>query len=248
MMDHRAQCRERPWTGLLFTAVVVVMATVTACTGGTMNEQPPETAYNEAEAFAPMEAEVADTIAVLPEFPGFDSRSWNELPCSHNGIDDSDYVNIEIRYGFDDADSATPLVRETFVDVLRERWTELGYDIHRDEPSATGKYYALEARRDDGINLWYRVATGVTLLVQSGCVPKSDPGEIQYLPPAGGLVPGSEWDTIDIDGVQGLPEAPSEEAVSPFSESESPSPAGMVPWNREADPSESGPSPYEGQL
>lgn len=211
-------------------------------------EEPPTSVYTEAEAFAPMEAEVAETVAALPDFPGFESRSWNELPCSHNGVDDEDYVNIEIRYGFDDADSATPLVRETFVDALRERWTELGYEIHRDNATPDGEHHAIEARRDDGINLWYRVATGVSLMVQSGCVPKSDPSEIQYIPPAGGLVPGSKWDTIDIDGVQGLPEEPTEEAVSPFEESESASPAGMVPWNRDPDPADHRPSPYDGQL
>jgi hypothetical protein len=213
-----------------------------------MGEEPPEATYTEAESFGPMEAEVAEIVAELPDFPGFNSRSWNELPCSHGGIDNAEYVNVEIRYGFDEAESATTTVRETYVSSLRERWTDLGYDIHRDEASGTGKFYSLEARRDDGINLWYSVATGVSLLVQSGCVPKSDPSEIEYIAPAGGLVPGSEWDTIDIEGVQGVPEAPTEEAVSPFEESDSPSPTGMVPWAREPDPGETGPSPYEGLL
>jgi hypothetical protein len=248
MRSNDTGSRRRP-CGSVAVFTIAVLAAASACSGGDVrDEAPPESVYTEAEAFAPMEAEVADIVAALPEFPGFESRSWNELPCAHNGVDDSDYVNIEIRYGFNDIESSSPTVRETYVDMLRERWNGQGYDIHRDQATPDGEHYALEARRDDGINLWYRVATGVTLLVQSGCVPKSDPGEIQYLPPAGGPVPGSEWDTIDIDGVQGLPEAPSEEAVSSFSESESPSPAGMVPWNREADPSESGPSPYEGQL
>jgi hypothetical protein len=229
---------------------IVALAASSACSGGIMDneEQPPASEYTEAQAFAPMVAEVAETVAALPDFPGFDSRSWNELPCSHNGIDNQDYVNIEIRYGFDDAASASPLVRETYVDTLRERWTELGYDIHREETTPDGEHTAIEARREDGINLWYRVAGGVSLLVQSGCVPKSEPGEIQYIPPAGGIVPGSKWDTIDIDGVQGVPEEPIEESASPFGDSGSASPPGMVPWSREPESNESGPSSYDGQL
>lgn len=234
--------------GAFSLAIAAIVSAASACNGGIMGEEPPESTYTEAEAFAPMESAATEAVAVLPDFPGFESRSWNELPCSHNGIDNSDYVNIEIRYGFNDADSMTPLVRETYVDSLREYWEIQGYEIHRDEPSGTGKYYSLEARREDGINLWYRVSGGVSLLIKSGCVPKSDGSEIQYIPPAGGLAPGSKWDTVDIEGVQGVPEGPSEEATSPFEESESSSPAGMVPWAREPDPAEDSPSAYEGLL
>lgn len=237
---------QRRLTPILIFASMIV--TTTGCTGGNMDREPPETVYTEAEAFAPMEAEVAEIAASLPDFPGFYTRSWNEMPCSHDGIDDEDYVNIEIRYGFDDADSATSNVRDTYVSKLRERWTDLGYDIHRDEPSPTGKNYSLEARRDDGINLWYSVATKVTLYVQSGCVTRSDPSEIAYIAPTGGVDAGSQRDNIRIDGFEGMPEAPSETATAPFQESESPSPTGMVPWAREPDPSEKGPSPYEGLL
>lgn len=226
--------------------IIASMAVATsACTGGIMDQEPPEAVYTEAEAFAPMEAEVADIVASLPDFPGFYTRSWNEMVCSHNGIDNGDYVNIEIRYGFADADAATGTVRNTYVSKLRERWTDLGYEIRRDEASGTGKDYSLEARRDDGINLWYSVATKVTLYVQSGCVPKSDPSEIEYIAPTGGVDAGSQRDNIRIDGFEGMPEAPSETATDPFQES---SPTGMVPWAREPDGSETGPSSYEGQL
>jgi hypothetical protein len=219
---------------------VMAAAFLSACSGGFMDEEPPESKYVESEVFVPMEAEVADTVAALPDFPGFESRSWNEMPCSHNGADSSEYVNIEIRYGFDDADSLTPTVRETYVDTLRQRWSDLGYDIHRDQPTPDGEHYALEARREDGINLWYRVMGGVSLLVQSGCVPRSDPGEIEYISPAGGITPGGEFDTVNITGFKGMPEAPSEEPASS-------SPAGMVPWAREPDPIEASGNLYEDQ-
>jgi hypothetical protein len=229
--------------------LVVASAVSAACTGGSMNEEP-EPEYSEAEVFAPMEAEVAEIIEALPDFPGFASRSWAETPCYKDGAYTEDRVGVEITYVFDGTAAVDPLIRETYVDELRERWTEQGYEITWDEASATGKFYELEARREDGIKLWYSVAHGVALKIQSGCVPASDHGEIQYIPPSGGVVPGSPEDIMNHleEEIQGYPEEPQEEAVSPFDASESASPPGMVPWSRGPGPTDSGLSSYEGQL
>lgn len=215
-----------------------------------MEEEPPESNYTQAEVYAPMEAEVAEIVAALPDFPGFFSRSWSSVGCSHNGQDNYDYINVEINYTFDEGTSQEPLVRQEYVDVLRDYWTENGYDIHHDETTPDGVDHSIEARRDDGINFWYWVTGMVALKVQSGCVPRSDHSEIQYIPPSGGIVPGGPLDIMNKleDEIQGYPEAPQEEATSPFTESESPSPTGMVPWAREPDPIETGANPYEDQL
>jgi hypothetical protein len=213
-------------------------------------DEEPEPKYSQAEAIPVMEAEVTAIIEQLPDFPGFAARSWVETPCFKDGAYTEDRVGMEIDYRFSGDSAADPLIRETYVDVLRDFWTEQGYEITMDEASATGKFYDLEARREDGVKLWYVVATGVALKVQSGCVPASDHSEIQYLPPSGGVVPGSPEDTMNDlkDEIQGYPEEPQEEAVSPFEESESPSANGMAPWSREPGPIDSGPTSYDGQL
>ena len=165
-----------------------------------------------------MEDAVADLVQALPEFPGFEKRSWNEMPCSHGGVDDSDYTNIEIRYLFSDEVSATTQVREAYLDALRDYWGEIGLDIHRDESSGTGKYHSIEARREDGINFYYRVANGVSLTIQSGCVSRSDVSELTYIPPSGGIVPGSEQDTVAHDSHYFPDGVPTDQAaaIDPF--------------------------------
>jgi hypothetical protein len=205
-----------------------------------MTEQPPATTYTQAEAYEPMETAVADLVQALPDFPGFERRSWNEMPCSHGGVDDPDYTNIEIRYLFSDEVSATAQVREDYLDALRDYWGELGLDIHRDEASGTGKYHSIEARREDGINFYYRVANGVSLMIQSGCVPRSDVSELTYIPPSGGIVPGSEQDTVAHDSHYFPEGVPTDQAaaVDPFSGIRAAS--RVVPFES--------PDSYEGQI
>lgn len=201
-----------------------------------------------------MEQAVADAVGALPDFPGFDRRSWAELPCSHNGVDDPDYTNIEIRYLFSEEASKTELVQETYVDSLREYWSGLGYGIHRDDAVGGGEYHSLEARRDDGINLWYSTARLTALMVQSGCVPRSDVSELTYIPPAGGIVPGSEQDTVAHSNRYFPDGVPADQLTTPATDpfatpsAESPAPAGMVPWSRDPEEAESSPATYDGLL
>lgn len=168
---------------------------------------PPPSSYTQAEAYPPMEAAAADTVAALPDFPGFEQRTWTELPCSHNGVVDPAFVEVEIEYRFSLPDSATPLVRETYLGVLREHWTALGYRMLRDEPRLLPDRtdHNLFAERGDGIGLWYWVAGYTVLRIQSGPVPISDASDIPYVPPTGGVIPGGRRDRVSKYFPDGVP-------------------------------------------
>ncbi|WP_156925877.1 hypothetical protein [Glycomyces arizonensis] len=198
------------------TAALAAFA-LTACSAvGDAVNQPPESEYTQAEAYAPMEAVAAEAIESLADFPGFEQRTWGEMPCSHNGIDDPDYTNIEIRYSFSAEVSGTDQVREAYVEELREYWTAQGYEITFEDESAHNDRQDrdLAVRTADGITLWYSVAGRVTFMIQSGCVPVSDPSEIEYVPPTGGLEPGGEGDKLDRYFPDGIPT--DQAAVDPF--------------------------------
>ncbi|MCD0444380.1 hypothetical protein LO763_12175 [Glycomyces sp. A-F 0318] len=230
--------KNKSFRSVVAAATVALFSTTLGCS--VMEEQPPATDYTQAEAYEPMEQGVADLVEALPDFPGFERRSWNELPCSHGGLDDSDYTSIEIRYTFSEAVSATTQVREDYLDELRTYWSELGLDIHRDDASGTGKYHSIEARREDGINFYYSVGYQVGLMIQSGCVPRSDVSELTYIPPSGGIVPGSEQDTVAHDSHYFPEGVPTDQAaaIDPFATAQPVS--GPVPF----DP----PASYEGHL
>ncbi|WP_155830292.1 hypothetical protein [Glycomyces tenuis] len=209
-------------------AVAAILA-LTACSAvGDALNQPPQTEYTQAEAYAPMEAVAAEAVESLTDFPGFEQRSWGEMPCSHNGIDDPDYTNIEIDYSFSLEVSETDQIREDYVEELREYWTAQGYEITRDEESTYDDRLDrnLVVRTDDGITLWYRVAGYVGLVIQSGCVPVSDLSEIEYVPPIGGIEPGGEGDKLDRYFPDGIP-TDQAAAVDPFANTQ----AGPAPFD-----------------
>lgn len=195
-----------------------VLAALTACSpdGGTVNE-PPESEYTQAEAYAPMEAAVADSIAALPDFPGFGSRTWHQNPCSHDGIDDPDYVNVEIWYDLTEEDSQSDLVREDYVAVLRELWESQGYEITADDSTQLESRvdHILSAKREDGISLGYAVGRYAGFIINSGCVPVSELSEIEYIPPVGGIEPGSDQDNVDRYFPDGTP-TDHAAAIDPF--------------------------------
>jgi hypothetical protein len=214
-MSAHARTARRPRFAI---AALLVVALAAACSNveDTMEEAPPESVYTQAEAYAPMEAAAAESVASLADFPGFEQRSWGELPCSHNGIDDPDYTKIEIRYRFSLPASGSDLVREQYVDALREYWAGQGYAITTDDavegPERTDRN--LVAVREDGISLWYAVGGYVGLFIGSGCVPVSDKGEIEYIPPTGGIEPGGKGDNVGEYFPEGIPA--SREVVNPF--------------------------------
>jgi hypothetical protein len=203
---------------VLLIAVAAAFAATSCTILGDAMDSPPESEYTQAEAYAPMEAAVADAIDVLPEFPGFERRLWRELVCSHNGVDDPDYTNIEIVYEFSPQNSESDLVRKQYVDVLREHWTALGYEITLDKSDelANGRVDRdLSADREDGIHLWYSVWGLAALTVQSGCVPVSDSSDIEYISPAGGVEPGGEGDVVGEYFPDGIP-TDQAVAIDPF--------------------------------
>ncbi|RRR99089.1 hypothetical protein [Glycomyces terrestris] len=159
---------------------------------------------SQADVYAPMEAAAAEAVAALPDFPGFASRTWHEVPCDHGG----EHVRVEIAYMFAEPLWGEPLVRETYADALRGRWEADGLDVHRNEETALASGRVdrnVEALTGDGLNLWYRVSGVVGLVVQSGCVARSAPGEIEYVPPAGGIAPGGPGDLVDAYFPEGVP-------------------------------------------
>ena len=139
--------------------------------GSTDAEEPPEREFDETTALQRMQEAAAESITDLPDFPGFEVRGVFARDCVHEGKTDESYINYEMDYRFSEEISKDPLVRETYLDLLRQQWDTAGYDIHRDEQRGDNPpHHFLEARRPDGINLSYRV-TGLTVLrIQSGCV------------------------------------------------------------------------------
>jgi hypothetical protein len=203
-------------------------------------DSPPETTYTQAEAYAPMEEAAADVVAVLPDFPGFEKRVWTELPCNHDGKDDPDYTSIEIHYSMSIEDSGTAPAREEYVEVLREHWTGLGYEVTYDETDelANGRTDRnLAAKREDGITLWYRVWGVVGLVIQSGCVPVSEVSEFEYIPPAGGIEPGGDMDRVEEYFPDGIP-TDQAASIDPFAGTRAA--AGPIPFDS--------PDSYEGQI
>jgi hypothetical protein len=185
-----------------------------------MSEQPPAAAYTQAEAYAPMEAAVADLVAALPGFPGFERRLWAKTPCSHDGLDDPRYTNVEIEYRFSQEDSRRAEVREHYTDILRDHWAGLGYEIIADRslPARDRHDHDLIAFRPaDRVKLWYSVAYYVSVRIRSGCVPVSDLSEIAYVPPVGGIVPGGVKDQVGRYFPDGIPVEPTDPFESPDS-------------------------------
>lgn len=206
-------------------AVVLVSAVVTigACMSSNRDESPiypPEREFDQTTAWELMHEAAAEAIADLPDFPGFEIRTVKLHYCEQFGETGEEYVSYDLAYEFSEEVSKDPLVRETYVDLLREKWNQAGYDIHRDEPSGTGKYYSIEATRPDGMNLYYRVAGLTVLHIQTGCI-ESVGGKDYYPPcltPLGGVTEENDWATkfcSNIETVYPSEEATSE-AVAPF--------------------------------
>ncbi|THV26791.1 hypothetical protein [Glycomyces paridis] len=207
----------------------------------------PEREFDNHEVYPIMEQLVADVVAVLPDFPGFAERRGTRHSCpDEKGNEIEGWVSIELSYSFDIPTSETEQVREQYTDLLREAWTEAGYQITWDEASPDESQYNLSASRGDGITLWWRVwgLTGIT--IQSGCVPIGNGDEKPaYIPPADGVPLDAEHDPFGnaLDpSVYAVAESSDETtdaaAVAPFTDAQAI--PGQVPF--------SSPASYENQL
>ncbi|GAA1676898.1 hypothetical protein GCM10009830_24600 [Glycomyces endophyticus] len=179
-------------------------------------DPPPERDFDEAAAYPLMEQAVLDTIAGLPDFPGFKTRTYYSPEDCEEALGEQykGWVSLEIAYTFDGPDSESELVRTTYTDLLREQWTAAGYDLHQDSiDSATGRG-SLEAKRQDGINLWWAVSGSVSLAVQTGCIPATEGfDKPDYLPPAGGVLPENDQ---AAQNRMNPPEDSTGEVIDPF--------------------------------
>jgi hypothetical protein len=180
--------------------------------------EPEPALRTQAEVYAPMEAAAAGAVAALPDFPGFASRTWHEVPCEH--ADEPGHVGVEISYMFAEPLWGDPLVRERYAEALRGQWEADGLDVHRDDSVvlASGRTDRnVEALTADGFNLWYRVSGVVGLVVQSGCVRRSEKDEIEYVPPTGGIAPGGPGDLVGGYFPEGIPGAGFEAGEADYS-------------------------------
>ncbi|GAB3237370.1 hypothetical protein GCM10027447_36520 [Glycomyces halotolerans] len=143
-----------------------------------------EPVLDQSEAWPRLEAAVHETIAALPDFPGFETRALHELGC-----EDPTHVKYELSYGFSLADSESGAVRRDYVTILKQHFPTIGYDVHDERYGEDGQPRGLEALRvADGINVWYRILGLVSIKAQSGCVRRVD-GFEPYCPrPLGGVV------------------------------------------------------------
>ncbi|MFC3493012.1 hypothetical protein [Glycomyces rhizosphaerae] len=183
-----------------------------------MQDPPPEREFGEAEAYPLLEQIVADTVTDLPDFPGVYRRGYaRPQDCGEtSGSQYDGWVAIEIWYGFTGDISATDLVKLEYTNLLRQAWTDAGYDVHRDTINPDTGRGSLEAVRPDGINLWWSVADGVSLTLQTGCVPATEGFEKpEYIPPAGGVLPENDL-AVKGDNFENPPEDATDEAVDPF--------------------------------
>lgn len=157
-------------------------------------DAPPERDFDQAQAYPLLEEIVADTVETLPDFPGFYQRMYYPVEdCGHLGEAYKGWVAIEIAYGFSAEDSLTDTVRRDYTAILRDQWTEAGYEIHRDTIDPETGNGSLEAKRPDGINLWWGVHDGASLSLQTGCIPPTEGFEKpDYISPAGGVAPEND--------------------------------------------------------
>lgn len=244
-MTPKSPIRRSHWLTALSAALLLAGGCVSSQPD--KDEQPPERSFDESTAFLLLDAAAAEAVDGLPDFPGFERRTMMRLECTHDGETDEEYVNLELSYEFSETVSEDPLVRETYLDLLRTKWEESGYDIHRDQPSGTGKHHSLEARRPDGVNYWYRVVDLVVLKVQSGCI-KATGGFPDCPVPLGGVTRENDQANSycnDVDTVYPGEETTSE-AVAPFQgPGTAPVPFQATPASRQ---DFDGPPDYEGLL
>ena len=167
--------------------------------GGSEPDEPPDRGFSDVEAIEMMEDYVHEVIDQLPDFPGFERRSYLSTACqraSDGGTDDG-YHNIEIVYDFSSDDSKSDLIRHTYREEIRQYFDDQGLELHHDEAKGDepDTRYSMAARNEDGINFWARFWPTAHFIIQSGCIEKS--GELpEYIPPAGDVSPEEDQPSL----------------------------------------------------
>lgn len=165
--------------------------------------------FDQSAAWKYLEDALRDTVEKLPDFPGFEKRGIFRLDCADEG-----QVIYEIHYAFTIDASQTPQVREEYPDLLKRLWEELGYEVHRDDVDEDLGWRDLEARRSDGVNLWYSSWELVSLVAQSGCIDRVEDFEEPCIAPLGGVT--EENDTALKDCPNGYKATQTADAIAPF--------------------------------
>ena len=182
----------------------------------------PEREFDNHEAYRIMEQLATDAVEELPDFPGFEQRKGSFLECEEDGVVYDDWVSIELRYTFSSADASTDLVRSQYTEIWRDYWSKSGYEIYSDQWNADTNRGSIEATSPGGITLWWWVAEGAALTIQSGCVPVGEGQRVtEYIPPAGDVTPendllGRKLDNAPDEVVEADDEESDEAAVNPF--------------------------------
>lgn len=173
-----------------------------------MSQDLPELEFNLDEAFLRMDDAIAETIAGLPDFPGFQVRTTLQLECPVEGRE-----SYEINYTFPENTIGAELVTKEYFAVLKEHWPSLGWNVHGERDDVDGNIADIQATRPDGVNVWYSNMLGqIVIHGQVACV--SAEGNPVCGPPLGGVLPENDRHK-DCDLLT-PEELESTEAIAPF--------------------------------
>jgi hypothetical protein len=191
-----------------FSALIAALTVVVLGGCSIMSSDLPELEFNLDEAFLRMDDAVAETIAGLPDFPGFYERRTLKLECAEEGRE-----SYEISYALPEETIGAELVTVDYFGILKEHWSSIGWNVHGERDDAHGKIADIQATRPDGVNIWYSNMLGqIVIHSQVACV--SAEGNPVCGPPLGGVLP--ENDSHQDCELLTPEEIESTQAIAPF--------------------------------
>lgn len=175
---------KRTGIGLLAAAGLLVLP---SCSSPRIDED-----RTDVETLAEQEAFVAETIADLEDFPGFEVREIELDNCYYGMHDDQIAENgarVDLIYRFPEALAEDPAAVDELVAQIETRWLELGHEVQR-EFAGDGSFWTVRARGEEvAAKLFFRNVP--TLEFTSGCVLIAD-GEFTIPDPVGGVTPEND--------------------------------------------------------